>query len=80
MANHPGVILADETTAALDSHRGRQVMELFRNVAREHGAGVIVVTHDQRTLEVFDAIYEMADGGIQQMPTHPSSVPIETTT
>lgn len=41
LANHPSVILADEPTAALDSHRGKQVMELFRNVAREHGAGVI---------------------------------------
>ncbi|HQX48822.1 MAG TPA: ABC transporter ATP-binding protein [Planctomycetaceae bacterium] len=67
LANHPSVILADEPTAALDSHRGKQVMELFRNVAREHGAGVIVVTHDQRTLEVFDTIYEMEDGLIHQM-------------
>jgi putative ABC transport system ATP-binding protein len=64
LANDPSVILADEPTAALDSHRGRQVMELFRGVAHEHGAGVIVVTHDQRTLEVFDMIYEMEDGAI----------------
>jgi putative ABC transport system ATP-binding protein len=64
LANDPRVILADEPTAALDSHRGRQVMELFRGVAHEHGAGVIVVTHDQRTLEVFDTIYEMEDGAI----------------
>jgi putative ABC transport system ATP-binding protein len=54
LANHPSVLLADEPTAALDSHRGRQVMELFRDVARQHGAGVIVVTHDHRTLDVFD--------------------------
>jgi putative ABC transport system ATP-binding protein len=80
LANHPSVILADEPTAALDSHRGRQVMELFRNVAREHGAGVIVVTHDQRTLEVFDTIYEMEDGAIRHVPSHPSPIPIETTT
>jgi putative ABC transport system ATP-binding protein len=64
LANQPSVILADEPTAALDSHRGRQVMELFRGVAHQHGAGVIVVTHDQRTLEVFDMIYEMEDGAI----------------
>jgi len=63
-ANYPSLILADEPTAALDSHRGRQVMELFRGVAHEHGAGVIVVTHDQRTLEIFDTIYEMEDGTI----------------
>jgi putative ABC transport system ATP-binding protein len=41
-------------------------MELFKRVAREHGAGVIVVTHDQRTLEVFDSIYEMEDGLIRR--------------
>ncbi len=64
LANAPSVILADEPTAALDSHRGRQVMELFRRVAHEHGAGVIVVTHDHRTLDVFDTIYEMEDGAI----------------
>jgi len=62
LANRPSLILADEPTAALDSVRGRQVMELFRDVAHEHGTGVIVVTHDQRALDVFDTIYEMEDG------------------
>ena len=56
------MILADEPTAALDSHRGRQVVELFARVAHERGAGVIVVTHDHRALDVFDTIYEMEDG------------------
>lgn len=64
LANSPSVVLADEPTAALDSRLGRQVMELFQRVARDHGAGVIVVTHDQRTLDVFDAVYEMEDGRI----------------
>jgi putative ABC transport system ATP-binding protein len=64
LANRPQVILADEPTAALDSHRGRQVMELFRKVAHEQGGGVIVVTHDQRSLDVFDTIYEMEDGRV----------------
>ena len=65
LANKPAVILADEPTAALDSHLGRQVMELFRDIAHNHGTGVIVVTHDQRALDVFDAIYEMEDGTIE---------------
>jgi putative ABC transport system ATP-binding protein len=56
------LILADEPTAALDSHRGRAVMELFRKVARDQGTAVIVVTHDHRTLDVFDTIHEMEDG------------------
>ncbi|MCF7669220.1 MAG: ABC transporter ATP-binding protein [Verrucomicrobia bacterium] len=65
LANNPMLILADEPTAALDSFRGRQVMELFRKVAHEHDAGVIVVTHDQRSLDVFDRIVEMEDGRLR---------------
>lgn len=62
LANQPSLILADEPTAALDSKRGRQVMELFRDVAHRHGTGVIVVTHDHRALDVFDTVYTMEDG------------------
>lgn len=65
LANQPSLILADEPTAALDSKRGRQVMELFRKVAHEHGTGVIVVTHDHRALDVFDTVYEMEDGALR---------------
>ena len=62
LANQPSLILADEPTAALDSHRGRQVMELFRKVAHERESAVLVVTHDHRSLDVFDRTYEMEDG------------------
>ncbi|MCX5873453.1 MAG: ABC transporter ATP-binding protein, partial [Deltaproteobacteria bacterium] len=48
LANNPRLVLADEPTAALDSVRGRQVMELFRSVAHEHGTTVLVATHDHR--------------------------------
>ena len=68
LANRPSLILADEPTAALDSGRGRQVMELFREVAHRHGTGVIVVTHDHRALDVFDTIFEMEDGKLE--PAH----------
>lgn len=62
LANRPRLILADEPTAALDSIRGRQVMELFRDVAHNYGATVMVATHDHRSLEIFDRILEMEDG------------------
>lgn len=65
LANKPGLILADEPTAALDSERGRQVMELFARIAHEQGAAVIVVTHDHRALEVFDRQLEMEDGELK---------------
>jgi putative ABC transport system ATP-binding protein len=69
LANQPSILLADEPTAALDSITGRQVMELFARVAREHGTGVIVVTHDHRALNVFDTLYEMEDGTMQLTKT-----------
>lgn len=65
LANQPSLILADEPTAALDSQRGRQVMELFRKVAHERGSAVMVVTHDHRSLDVFDRTYEMEDGRLK---------------
>ncbi|MDX9703154.1 MAG: ABC transporter ATP-binding protein [Candidatus Auribacterota bacterium] len=66
LANSPSLILADEPTAALDSVRGRQVMELFRKVAHEQHAGIIVVTHDHRALDVFDRTIEMEDGKLKR--------------
>lgn len=66
LANRPSLILADEPTAALDSVRGRQVMELFARVAHEQNAGVIVVTHDHRALDVFDRTLEMEDGKLRR--------------
>ncbi|MBP8261409.1 MAG: ABC transporter ATP-binding protein [Verrucomicrobia bacterium] len=81
LANQPSLILADEPTAALDSHRGRQVMELFRKVAHEQGSAVIVVTHDHRALDVFDRTYEMEDGRLKSAPSKaqpPSAEPAST--
>lgn len=71
LANRPALLLADEPTAALDRARGRAVMELFRRVAHEQGAAVLVVTHDHRALDVFDVTHEMEDGRI--LPTRPLS-------
>ncbi|KAF1709915.1 ABC transporter [Pseudoxanthomonas kalamensis DSM 18571] len=62
LANRPQLVLADEPTAALDSRRGRQVFELFGRIAREQGTSVLCVTHDQRSLDVFDRLLHMQDG------------------
>ena len=72
LANEPSLMLADEPTAALDSVRGRQVMELFAKIAHERKAGVLVVTHDHRTLDVFDRILDVQDGAIHIRP-HPET-------
>jgi putative ABC transport system ATP-binding protein len=65
LANQPEVIFADEPTAALDRQRGRAVIELLSEAAHDHGTSVLVVTHDQRTLDLFDTIYEMEDGALR---------------
>ncbi|HEY2988152.1 MAG TPA: ABC transporter ATP-binding protein [Candidatus Binatia bacterium] len=62
--NDPAVILADEPTAALDTGRGKAVMDLLRQLGRQQRAAVIVVTHDERMLEGFDRVYHMIDGRI----------------
>lgn len=72
LANDPVLILADEPTAALDSVRGRHVMELFRHIATARQAAVVVVTHDNRSIDLFDRIVELADGRIvaERSPNH----------
>jgi putative ABC transport system ATP-binding protein len=69
LANDPPLILADEPTAALDSARGRQVMQLLRRIATERGAGVCVVTHDPRSFDLFDRIIAFEDGRVQEAET-----------
>jgi putative ABC transport system ATP-binding protein len=69
LSGSPGVILADEPTAALDSQSGRNVMEMMRELAHKHGRGVVVVTHDSRVLEYGDRIVHMEDGRIAEAMT-----------
>ena len=69
LSGSPGVILADEPTAALDSQSGRNVMEMMRELAHKHGRGVVVVTHDSRVLEYGDRIVHIEDGRIAEAMT-----------
>ncbi|OJX80977.1 ABC transporter ATP-binding protein [Magnetospirillum sp. 64-120] len=62
LANRPRIILADEPTAALDSERAGIVMDLLRKVAVEQSAAVIVVTHDEKIFDRFDAMHVLRDG------------------
>ena len=76
LAMDPPLVLADEPTAALDSHRSRDVMMLFRRIAHERGTAVVVVTHDHRTLDAFDTVYEMEDGALgRSRGAHAPSIP-----
>jgi putative ABC transport system ATP-binding protein len=66
LTGHPQLIMADEPTAALDSHSGHTVMELLRQLAKEGGCTVLMVTHDPRIMDVADRIAYLEDGILKQ--------------
>ncbi|MHC5251482.1 ABC transporter ATP-binding protein [Listeria kieliensis] len=66
LMNDPEVILADEPTASLDSERGRKVVEMIaREVKRENKAAVMV-THDERVLDLCDRVVRIEDGRLTE--------------
>jgi len=64
VAGNPPLILADEPTAALDATAGLLVTELLRDVCRERGDTVVIVTHDSRIFHLADRIVRIEDGQI----------------
>ena len=62
LANKPALILADEPTANLDSSIGREVMRQLRELAKERGQSVLIVSHDSRIREFADRVLWLEDG------------------
>jgi putative ABC transport system ATP-binding protein len=62
LVSRPQLVLADEPTAALDSKSGRDVVELMQSLAREQNCTILLVTHDNRILDIADRIVNMEDG------------------
>ena len=65
LAGRPPLILADEPTASLDAHSGLLVTELLKDMARQKGHTVVVVTHDSRIFHLADRIVNIEDGQIK---------------
>jgi putative ABC transport system ATP-binding protein len=65
LVHGPKLVLADEPTAALDEQSGRTVVELFKSMAKEQQVAIIIVTHDNRILDVADRIVNLVDGRIR---------------
>jgi putative ABC transport system ATP-binding protein len=62
LVSHPKMVLADEPTAALDSKSGHEIVEIMQRLAKEQGCTILIVTHDNRILDVADRIIELEDG------------------
>ncbi len=62
LMNHPDVLLADEPTASLDKDRGRQVVEMIRKETKKYKKAALMVTHDERILDLVDSVYRIENG------------------
>ena len=67
IANRPALILADEPTANLDSHHGAETMRLLRELAKEQGTTVVIVSHDERLRQIADRVLWLEDGRFKTM-------------
>ena len=65
--NNPDVILADEPTASLDGKRGRQIVEMINKEVKKHNKAAVMVTHDERILDLVDAVYRIENGQILRL-------------
>jgi putative ABC transport system ATP-binding protein len=68
LVSHPRIVLADEPTAALDKQSGRDVVTIMQKLAREQGCTILMVTHDNRILDIADRIVYMEDGRLADHP------------
>ena len=62
LVSHPKLVLADEPTSSLDSQSGRTIVEAMQRLVKEEGCTVLLVTHDNRILDIADRIVHMEDG------------------
>lgn len=66
LMNDPDLILADEPTASLDSSRGREVVQMLAQAVHERGKAAVMVTHDERVLDLCDRVVTIVDGHLTE--------------
>ncbi len=66
LVNDPEIILADEPTGNLDSSTGSRVLEILKQLNREEGKTILLVTHSWEGAAVADRILKMEDGRLLQ--------------
>src|SRR5699024_940377 len=65
--NQPDLILADEPTASLDSKRGHEVVSIIQQTVHQENKAAVMVTHDERVLDLVDTIWEIEDGKLKKL-------------
>ncbi|GEO47448.1 ABC transporter ATP-binding protein [Companilactobacillus kimchii] len=65
--NQPDLILADEPTASLDSKRGREVVQIIQETVHQQNKAAVMVTHDERILDLVDSIWQIEDGKLKKV-------------
>ena len=68
LVSRPQIVLADEPTAALDKKSGRDVVDIMHDLAKQQGCTILLVTHDNRILDIADRIIYMEDGRLSKQP------------
>ncbi|MGN6189567.1 MAG: ABC transporter ATP-binding protein [Conexibacter sp.] len=66
LSTDPSLLLADEPTGNLDSRRSRAVLTLLREICKERGTAVVLVTHDPEALNYVDRAYSLRDGRLSE--------------
>jgi putative ABC transport system ATP-binding protein len=69
LSTKPSMLLADEPTGSLDTQRGREVLELLRELCRERGVAVVLVSHDPMAAHYADRVYGLRDGKLSDHQT-----------
>jgi putative ABC transport system ATP-binding protein len=72
LSTRPRLLLADEPTGSLDSQRGREVLELLRELCRERRVAVVLVSHDPMAAAYADAVYGLHDGTLSAHEIDPA--------
>jgi putative ABC transport system ATP-binding protein len=62
LVNEPGLLLTDEPTGSLDSKRGRETLELLRDICHERCIPAVLVTHDPQAVAFVDRVHTLRDG------------------
>jgi putative ABC transport system ATP-binding protein len=65
LSRKPKLILADEPTASLDKQSGKDAVNLLRDLAKKNDSAILLVTHDNRILDIADRIIDFEDGRIK---------------